>query len=111
MSRSILVVEDYTDLRSAISEMLSRDGCECDAVGSRDAIAKLSTKHYARILIGPRLSITEDPVLHYLIENQPAELEHVVVMVNPGREEEAADERCHLLTKPFGRDELLALVR
>jgi CheY-like chemotaxis protein len=111
MSRSILVVEDYPDLRSAISELLSRNDCECDAVGSSDAIAKLAANHYAKILIGPRLSITDDPVLHYLIENQPGELEHVVVMVNPGRDEESTDERCHMLMKPFSRDELLAVVR
>lgn len=110
MPRSVLVVEDYPDLRSAISEMLSRNGWVCESVESGDAIAKLAAKHYETILIGPRLSVAGDPVLHYLIEHQPGELGHVIVMTNPVAGDEPADERCHVLTKPFTREQLLAMV-
>ena len=111
MTRTVLIVEDYPDLRSALTELLSRNDCVCESVDSNGAIAKLAAKHYGTILLAPRLSITGDPVLHYLQENQPAELEHVVVMANPNPEEEVPDERCHVLTKPFSREQLLALVR
>lgn len=113
MTRSILVVEDYPDLRDAIAGVLSRSGCVCDCVGSAGAIAKLRANRYEAILISPRLSIKNDPVLHFLAENQPAQLAHVVVMQSPDatmENDEAPDERCHVLTKPFSRDELLAQV-
>lgn len=111
MMRSILVVEDYPDLRSAITELLSRNGCVCDAVDSEGAIEKLTAKHYETILVAPRLTIAGDPVLHYLIEHQPSELAHVVVLANPSHDEESPDVRCHVLTKPFSREQLLAAVR
>ncbi|MDQ3283325.1 MAG: hypothetical protein M3Q69_18150, partial [Acidobacteriota bacterium] len=91
MSRSILVVEDYPDLRSAIAELLSRNDCVCEAVDSDGAIAKLESAHYERILIGPRLSIAGDPVLDYLAEHQPAQMEHVVLMLNPAADEDSTD--------------------
>jgi CheY-like chemotaxis protein len=103
-------VEDYPDLRTAIADVLSRNDCVCDSVDSSGAIAKLRTNHYETIFIAPRLSITGDPVLRYLAANQPSELERVVVMANPSPEEDAADARCHVLTKPFSREQLLALV-
>jgi DNA-binding response OmpR family regulator len=109
MTRNILVVEDYPDLRSAIAGVLSRNDCVCDCVDTNGAIAKLRANHYQAILISPRLPIASDPVLHFLVENQPAELKHVVVMQNPegADRDEAPDARYHLLTKPFSRDELL----
>jgi CheY-like chemotaxis protein len=110
MSRSVLVVEDYPDLRVAIADVLVRDGCVCECVNSDEAIARLEAQDYQTIIIGPRLSLTGDPVLHYLAEHRPGQLPHVVVMVNPGSDEESPDARCHVLTKPFSRDELLRQV-
>lgn len=110
MSRSILVVEDYPDLRTAIVDVLSRNGCVCDCADAEAAIDKLRTNRYEAILIAPRLSISSDPVLGYLLANQPGELAHVVVMTNPGNEEESPDARCGVLEKPFSRDELLMRV-
>jgi CheY-like chemotaxis protein len=107
MSRSVLVVEDYPDLRTAIADMLSRNDCVCECVDSDHAIAKLRTKKYDSILIAPKLTVSADPVLHYLAENQPSELAHVVVMTNPTGDDESPDARCHVLAKPFSRDELL----
>jgi CheY-like chemotaxis protein len=109
--RSILVIEDYPDLRDTIIEVLSQNDCVCESAGSAEAIAKLAAKRYGTILLAPRLAIQGDPVLHYLMENQPGELEHVVVMQNPVRDDdESPDERCHVLMKPFSRAELLAAV-
>lgn len=110
MTRSILVVEDYRDLRTAIAGVLSENDCVCECVDSGEAIAKLRLNQYEAILLSPRLPISSDPVLHFLAEYQPAELAHVVVMQNPeaGDEDETPDARLHILTKPFSRDELLA---
>jgi CheY-like chemotaxis protein len=110
MPHSILLVEDYPDLRAAIAQMLARNDYVCECVDSDGAVEKLRANHYEAILIGPRLSISADPVLRYLTENQPAELEHVVVMTNPAADEELADARCHVLKKPFSREQLLAMV-
>ena len=110
MTSSILVVEDYPDLRDAIAEVLSRNDCVCDCVGSEGAIAKLRTTQYAAILLASRLSIKGDPVLTYLAQYQPAELAHVVLMSDPLNADDMPDARCHVLTKPFGRDELLAQI-
>jgi DNA-binding response OmpR family regulator len=113
MKRNILVVEDYLDLRDAIAGVLSRNGCACDCVGTTDAIAKLRANHYEAILISPRLSISGDPVLHFIAEHQPAELDHVVVMQSPEADpvDETPDARLHLLTKPFSSDELMRQVK
>jgi CheY-like chemotaxis protein len=110
MRRSVLVVEDYPDLRAAIVDVLSRNGCVCECAEDEAAIAKLRANRYEAILIGPRLTAKADPVLHYLIENQPAELDRVVVMTNPTGGDEDCDDRCRVLTKPFSRDELLRQV-
>jgi len=112
MTRSILVVEDYSDLRDAIAGVLSRNGCVCDCVGTAGAIAKLRANRYEAILISPRVPIATDPVLHFLTEQQPGEMQHVVLMQSPEGtdEDETPDARCLVLTKPFSRDELLAQV-
>lgn len=113
MKRNILVVEDYLDLRNAIAGVLSRNGCVCDCVGTTDAIAKLRDNSYEAILISPRLPVSSDPVLHFIAQHQPGELNHVVVMQNPEADvaEEAADSRMLQLTKPFSSDELMKQVR
>lgn len=108
MPRSILLVEDYSDLRSTIVDVLSRNDCVCECVDHNGAIEKLRDHDYEAILIAPRLSVADDPVLHYLSESRPAKLGRVVVMTNPGTTEDAPDARCHVLQKPFSRDQLLA---
>ncbi len=113
MNRNILVIEDYLDLRDAIAGVLSRNGCVCDCVGTAEAIAKLRANRYEAILLSPRLSVSNDPVLHYIAEHQPGQLDHVVVMQNPEAfvADELPDARLHLLTKPFSSDELLRQVK
>lgn len=111
MSRSVLVVEDYPDLRKTIAEVLERDEYVCECVDEAGAIARLRENHYDRILIAARLPIASDPVLHFLVENQPEELDNVVVMLSPATEEEPRDSRWQTLKKPFSRDQLLVAVR
>jgi DNA-binding response OmpR family regulator len=107
---SILVVEDYVDLRNTIADLLTRNNWVCDSVDIDGAVEKLRSCHYEMILLGPRLSIADDPVLHYLAEYEPGELAHVVVMTNPVTEDESPDARCQVLPKPFSMEELLAAV-
>ncbi|HEY0593518.1 MAG TPA: hypothetical protein VGF40_17230, partial [Thermoanaerobaculia bacterium] len=78
---SVLVIEAYEDLRSAIVETLAKWNVECDAVATgEDAIGKLRARHYDTILIAPRIPIRSDPVVRFLSDSQPGELSKVVLM-------------------------------
>ena len=113
MSPSVLVIEDYADLRSMIAETLALGHYTCDPVATaEDAIAKLRERRYSAILLSSRLPIAADPVMHFLHEQQPEEECKVIVMAEP----EQATEQCPVLFKPFSRDQLFdrlqrALVR
>jgi CheY-like chemotaxis protein len=111
MPRSVLVVEDYSDLRAAIVDVLSRNGCVCDSAEAGAAIEKLRENRYEAIFVAPTLPIGSDPVLSYLVTHQPNELAHVVVMTNPSDEAETFDSRCGVLEKPFSSDQLLTVLR
>jgi DNA-binding NtrC family response regulator len=109
MSASVLVVEDYADLRSAIVTTLVRDAFVCDQVTtSAQAIAKLRSRHYSAILLSPTLPISSDPVMHFLVEEQPDEVAKVILMTEPGNAEAAGDPDCRHLSKPFNHEQLLA---
>jgi len=108
MVHQVLVVEDYADLNSAITSSLSNEyACTCVRT-SEAAIAQLREHHYEVILLAPRLPITDDPVMHFLHENQPGEIAKVILMTYPDAETD--DEDCRVLVKPFNREELLASV-
>ena len=110
MVQSVLVVEDYADLNSAITAALS-DDYRCTSVRTaEDAIGKLQSNHYEVILLAPRLPIQSDPVMHFLHENQPGEVGKVILMMAPDDEEESESEDCRVLMKPFNWDELVAEV-
>lgn len=108
MSNSVLVVEDYRDLCSAIAGTLERRDIACDtATSAEDAIGKLRTHHYETILLAPRIPISSDPVMRFLHETQPEQMHKVILMTGP--EIESADpDDCRVLHKPFNHDELLA---
>ncbi len=100
---SVLVIEDYADLRSMIADTLALGHFNCDqAATAEDAIAKLREHHYAAILLSSRLPIAADPVMHFLHEQQPDEARKVIVMAEP----EQSTEQCPVLLKPFNRDQL-----
>lgn len=102
--KSVLVVEDYADLRSAIGDALARGHYACDCVSSdEDAIARLRDRHYSVILLSPRIPISNDPVIHFLQEHQPEQMSKIVLMTDP----DTAPAAYRSLVKPFNREELL----
>jgi len=103
MVASVLVVEDYADLRSAIANALSRGHYACESAATAgDAIGRLKEHHYEAILLSPTFPLHEDPVMHFLIENQPGELHKVILMTDDVTEEFPT------LVKPFGNAQLFA---
>lgn len=108
MSHSVLVVEDYADLCSAIAGTLARCDFTCDtAATAEDAIGKLRTHHYEAILLAPRIPISSDPVMRFLHKTQPEEVHKVILMTQPEVDPDDPDD-CRVLHKPFNHDELLA---
>ena len=109
MKPTVLVIEDYKDLRLAIADALERNHYECDAVeSSEDAIVKLRDHDYTAILISPRLPIADDPVVHYLAEHRPGDVAKVIVMSDPATP--TGDCR-GLLEKPFTNQQLIAMIK
>ena len=108
MRPTVLVIEDYEDLRLAITQALERNHYGCDAVkSSEDAIAALRDHEYEAILISPRLPIADDPVVHYLAEHRPGDVAKIIVMSDPA----TPTGQCRgLLEKPFTNQQLLALL-
>lgn len=103
MAASVLVVEDYADLRSAIATALARGHYACEqAASSTDAIDHLKEHHYDAILLSPAMPISADPVMLFLRENQPDELQKVILMTDAAREDYPT------LVKPFGNAQLLS---
>ena len=111
MPQSILVVEDYADLRSAIVTALLRHRYSCEQVkSSEEAIEKLRDKHYSAILLAPMLPISSDPVMHFLVEEQPDQLAKVVMMGDPEMEDDAGAADRPVLLKPFNDEQLCAQI-
>jgi DNA-binding response OmpR family regulator len=107
MSSSVLVVEDYADLCSAIVATLARRQVVCEsATTPEDAIGKLRTQHYETILLSPRLPVKDDPVLRFLHDKQPGEVHKVILMTAPELEEEDDPDDCPVLLKPFNNEQL-----
>ena len=108
MNDSVLVVEDYADLRSAIVNALERHDCTCDsASSSEDAVIMLRDREYDAILIAPKLPIVDDPVIHYLAENRPGDMRKVIIMSDPAT---PTGDCGTLLEKPFTNEQLYASV-
>lgn len=108
MRPTVLVIEDYEDLRLAISDALTRNHYGCDAVNTaEDAIVKLRDHEYEAILISPRLPIADDPVVHYLAEHRPGDLAKIIVMSDPA----TPTGQCRgLLEKPFTNEQLMEML-
>jgi DNA-binding response OmpR family regulator len=101
----ILVVEDYPDLRTAIVSILGRKHYVCEGVGSAgDAIEHLRLNQYEAILLSPTAPVASDPVMHFLVENQPEQLRKVILMTEP---DVTADE-FPVLFKPFNGEQLFS---
>lgn len=105
MSRPVLVVEDYADLRSAIVDALERHDYTCASVASaEEAVVWLRDHDCDTILLSARLPITEDPVFRYLASEHPDQMAKVIVMADPS----TSCAPCELLEKPFTNDQLFA---
>ena len=105
MVQQVLVVEDYADLNSVIRASLPGE-YECTCVRTSEAaIEQLRTHNYSVILLAPRLPIKDDPVMHFLQEFQPQEINKVILMTDP--DAGASEEHARVLLKPFNREELL----
>ncbi|HEX6159653.1 MAG TPA: response regulator [Thermoanaerobaculia bacterium] len=111
MPATVLIVEEYTDLCSAIAATLTRGEYTCSSATTvEEAIDKLQAQHYDSILLAPRLPIQDDPVMHFLHEQQPDEVCKVILMTEPEIEEIEAQE-CPILQKPFNHEQLFARLR
>jgi DNA-binding response OmpR family regulator len=105
---SVLVIEAYEDLRSAIVDTLATWQVACDSAASEeDAIGKLRARHYDTILIAPRIPIRSDPIVRFLRDSQPGELPKVVLMTR-SEEDDPGPEECRVLAKPFSNRQLRA---
>lgn len=103
MSRPVLVVEDYADLRSAIVDALERHDYSCASVASaEEAVVWLRDHECSAILLSARLPIAEDPVIRYFAANHPAEMGKVIVVADPS----TPCAPCELLEKPFTNEQL-----
>ena len=112
MPSSVLVVENYPDLCSAIVETLARGEYACEsAATAEDAIIKLREHHYEAILLAPCMPIRSDPVMRFLTESQPDEIHKVILMTDPPVGEESDPEECRVLVKPFNNEQLFAQLR
>lgn len=105
MIEPVLVVEDYGDLRTAILAALTRAEVSCvGAASPADAIRKLRESRYSAIVIDPTVPLREDPVMLFLQEHQPAELQKIVIL---GEE----SSQYPTIRKPFNSSDLVDRVR
>ncbi len=103
MFASVLVVEDYADLRSAIASTLVKGHYSCEAAANADdAIGRLKSHQFSAILLAPRFPLDQDPVMQFLVQTQPGELHKVILMMDE------AGPDYPTLVKPFGNAQLLA---
>ena len=102
MSATVLVVEDYADLRAALVSTLAREHYVCDSAQSRDAVAMLRDHDYNTVLLAPRLPIADDPVVQYLAAHgHPS---RVILMMDS----DSSQDEFRKLEKPFNREQLVA---
>ncbi|HEY0140302.1 MAG TPA: hypothetical protein VGF48_05355 [Thermoanaerobaculia bacterium] len=114
MSPTVLVVEEYADLCSAIAATLARREYSCETAPTAEAaIGMLQDHQYEAILLAPRLPIRSDPVMHFLHEHQPEEIQKVIIMTSPELDEGENDDPddCRTLLKPFNNEQLFATLR
>jgi DNA-binding response OmpR family regulator len=105
MVASVLVVEDYADLRSVIANALAKGDYSCEAASNPDdAIGRLKRHQFSAILLAPKFPLDQDPVMQFLMQTQPGELHKVILMLDE------AEADYPTLVKPFGKAQLLAKV-
>ena len=104
MSRSVLVVENHHDLRSAIVAALKRGNFECDAVRSGDAaLLRLRDHDYQYIFVDDDEATGAAALLNDLAAHPNAP--KLVVLTEFDRQDDLP-----FLRKPFDSKQLLARV-
>lgn len=102
MRPSVLVVENYHDLRTEIVAALQREHFLCESVrDGRTAMLKLREHDYAHILIDDDEATDAGPLLARL-KAEPATREKIIVM------SDFPDAELPYLRKPFDHKALLA---
>ena len=107
MSPAVLIVEDYADLRLALTETLARHAYTCDSASTVDeALRMLATHDYEAILLAPTIPIKDDRIVRYIEKERPDEVSKIILMTDPP---EGGDEpHYRMLAKPFNNEELFA---
>jgi DNA-binding response OmpR family regulator len=104
MSPSVLIVEDYADLRLALTETLVRHAYTCDCASTvDDALRKLQSGQYEAILLAPTIPIKDDRIVRYIREHRPSDVGKIILMTGPPEGDETP---YRTLTKPFNNEQL-----
>ena len=107
MSPSVLIVEDYADLRLALTETLARHAYTCDCAKTvEEALQMLQQREYAAILLSPTIPIKDDRIVRYIRDFRPAETAKIILMTDPPEDNEGPQYRT--LAKPFNNEQLFA---
>ena len=105
MSHAVLIVEDYADLRLALTETLRRRHYTCDCARSVDeALVKLGSGEYEAILLAPTIPIKDDRIVRWIAEHRPSDVGKIILMTEPQDDEPPY----RTLMKPFNTEELVA---
>ena len=113
--KDIIVVEDDTDIRTMVVELLSKQGWSCAGVGSADALDRLRRDYQAKLLvldinlpgedglgIAKRVSSEENPPAILMLTARSDDIDRIIGL------ELGADD---YLGKPFNPRELVARAR
>jgi len=110
--KRILVVEDEPLIQGLLSDMLSADGHEVDAVGTGvAALEKIAERSYDLIISDLRMPELDGPGLYRAIESQHKALLPRMLFVtgsalDPGNEQFLEETRVPWLSKPFKMTDL-----
>ena len=110
--KRILVVEDEPLIQGLLSDMLSADGHEVDAVGTGvAALEKIAERSYDMIISDLRMPELDGPGLYRAIESQYKALLPRMLFVtgsalDPGNEQFLEETRVPWLSKPFKMNDL-----
>jgi DNA-binding response OmpR family regulator len=104
MKRSVLVVENHRDLRSAIVAALERENFECDAVRSGDAaLIQLREHQYQYVFVDDDEATAAQALINKLTSQPNAP--KIVLLTEFDRQDDVP-----FLRKPFDSKQLLARV-
>ena len=105
MAGSVLVVEPYADLRAGIASALRRRHYACDAVATPDDAALMLRDHdYACVVVDVDVPGSTTEFVSSLSE------ESSIILITDGDSCDMRDSVHPMLRKPFGGEELIAIV-